>query len=887
MTVADILAKNGITLESTEPGRYYTTCPQCSATRSKEHQKSKVLGVTIENNGSIRFGCNHCNFTGPQKGDGDGCKNFEVTYDYHDADGNFLFQKVRNPPGAKNRFICRRLEGGKWVWNLSGIKIKPLYRLPEIFAAIEAGRAIAVAEGEKDCDNLWRIGLPATCNFDGTTDVIKQPKAKQKWRAEYSGMLRGADVVVLNDHDPPGYAHAEHAARMLVGVAKRVRRLDLAPHWLNIPKGADISDWLDAGHTREELETLIAAAPDYVPSEEAQERRDEKPDEPNAADAEIERLVKLSPFEYEQQRKGVAERLGLRASILDKLVQAERAKLGFNDEGKQGHAISFPEPEPWPEPIDGAALLNALAAAVRKHVVMSTASSHAVALWVLHSWLIDCFVVSPRLCVRSATKGSGKTTLLDALGRVVPRSLRTLNVTPAAVFRMIETYRPTLSIDEADTFLYDSDDLRGILDGNRKGDTVIRTVGDDFEPRAFATFCACAISLIGSLPDTLHDRSIVVDLRRRLRQEKITAFRLDRAGHLEVLACMAARWAQDNAKRVAESDPPMPEGIINREADNWRPLVAIAAVAAGRWPKRISKAMIKAHAAVVAGDETSRLEMLLGDIRNIFREQDNVEISSADLVKALVAIEGRPWAELGKARKPLTQNRLARMLKPLSIAPQHIGQDRTRGYVFDHFLDAFARYLAPEGGAQPFNRSQCDEMGTSDISQPFTAMDGRTVGKCEKPNNDGLVNSWTVAKGETSDSRAKQRAEAPRFRVVGPAPEGAACLQCHSAEGEVLKIKDAREIGSKTETLHRTCAESWFQGDEPDLSWRDLDALANAHIERADAIRDGLNIDKASFAKLNAELRQKLADMGLRPEHIELEFERVMAVVFGDLKKSH
>jgi hypothetical protein len=130
MTVADILAKNGITLESTEPGRYYTTCPQCSATRSKEHQKSKVLGVTIENNGSIRFGCNHCNFTGPQKGDGDGCKNFEVTYDYHDADGNFLFQKVRNPPGAKNRFICRRLEGGKWVWNLSGIKIKPLYRLP-------------------------------------------------------------------------------------------------------------------------------------------------------------------------------------------------------------------------------------------------------------------------------------------------------------------------------------------------------------------------------------------------------------------------------------------------------------------------------------------------------------------------------------------------------------------------------------------------------------------------------------------------------------------------------------------------------------------------------------------------------------------------------------
>jgi hypothetical protein len=65
-------------------------------------------------------------------------------------------------------------------------------------------------------------------------------------------------------------------------------------------------------------------------------------------------------------------------------------------------------------------------------------------------------------------------------------------------------------IDEADTFLYDNDELRGVLNGNRKGSTVLRTVGDDHEPRAFATYSACAIAMIGALPDTLHDRAVTL-----------------------------------------------------------------------------------------------------------------------------------------------------------------------------------------------------------------------------------------------------------------------------------------------------------------------------------------------------------------------------------------
>src|SRR4029077_17848145 len=135
--------------------------------------------------------------------------------------------------------------------------------------------------------------------------------------------------------------------------------------------------------------------------------------------------------------------------------------------------------------------------------------------------------------------------------------------------------------------LSDNEELRGMLNsGHRRGGGVLRIVGEDHAPRAFATYGACAIALIGALPDTLHDRAITIDLKRRLASEKVAAFRSDRAEHLDVLARQARRWTADNAEHVAATDPGMPAGIINRAADNWRPLLAIADVAGGAWPQR-------------------------------------------------------------------------------------------------------------------------------------------------------------------------------------------------------------------------------------------------------------------------------------------------------------
>jgi hypothetical protein len=311
----------------------------------------------------------------------------------------------------------------------------------------------------------------------------------------------------------------------------------------------------------------------------------------------------------------------------------------------------------------------------------------------MHTYLLDCFGISPRLAITSPEKGCGKTTLLDVLLHLVMRPLPTANATASAIFRVVEMQQPTLLIDEADTFLSKNEELRGILNsGHCKGGSVIRTVGEDFEPRAFSTYSACAIALIGKLPATLTDRSVPIELRRRRPDEAIEAFRFDRTGPLTQLGSKAARWAMDHAAHVRGADPDMPASIFNRAADNWRPLLAIADAAGGDWPARARRA-VQSLAATGDEEQSSRVT-LLADIRSIFAERRVDRMASAELVEALVAIEERPWVEW-KGGKAITANGLARVLAPFKIKPGTIrtADGTPKGYVLSQFDDAFARYL--------------------------------------------------------------------------------------------------------------------------------------------------------------------------------------------------
>jgi hypothetical protein len=155
------------------------------------------------------------------------------------------------------------------------------------------------------------------------------------------------------------------------------------------------------------------------------------------------------------------------------------------------------------------------------------------------------------------------------------------------VFRVVEVARPTLLVDEADTFLPGNDELRGVLNsGHRRGGSVIRVVGEAMEVREFSTFAPAAIAMIGHLPGTLADRSIAISLKRKRADEPVDSFRYDRTQELDQLARMCARWAADNIERLRAADPAVPANLYNRAADNWRPLLAIADAAGGEWPRR-------------------------------------------------------------------------------------------------------------------------------------------------------------------------------------------------------------------------------------------------------------------------------------------------------------
>ena len=177
------------------------------------------------------------------------------------------------------------------------------------------------------------------------------------------------------------------------------------------------------------------------------------------------------------------------------------------------------DPEPWPEPVEGADLLSALTKAVRDHLILPAGAAEAVALWIVHAHAHDTASISPILAVTSPTPECGKTTLLTLLSAVVPRPLPASNITTAAIFRAVEKWHPTLLVDEADTFLRDNDDMRGVLNSghNRHAAWVIRTTGDDHEPCRFRTWAPKAIALIGRLPATLESRAIHIELRRSQR----------------------------------------------------------------------------------------------------------------------------------------------------------------------------------------------------------------------------------------------------------------------------------------------------------------------------------------------------------------------------------
>ena len=191
----------------------------------------------------------------------------ERTYDYLNSDRTLRFQVVRFrvPTGAPKKILQRRPDPAipdAWIWNLKGVQ-PSLYRLPELIEA-EPSEWVWIVEGEKDVDRLRDSGLVATCN----------PMGAGKWRKHYNRQLRGRKVAVIPDNDPAGIAHALNVATEVHTTADMVRLLTLP----DVPEKGDVSYWMNAGNTVEELLALLNVALLFEPEPEERESEAESPD---------------------------------------------------------------------------------------------------------------------------------------------------------------------------------------------------------------------------------------------------------------------------------------------------------------------------------------------------------------------------------------------------------------------------------------------------------------------------------------------------------------------------------------------------------------------------------------------------------------------------------
>jgi putative DNA primase/helicase len=438
-------------------------------------------------------------------------------------------------------------------------------------------------------------------------------------------------------------------------------------------------------------------------------------------------------------------------ALIDAAKPGTTSKSAKAAKPKQGRDVQLDDPEPWPVPVNGAALLETIAGTFTRYLALPAHASTAIALWVLHAYAFKAWFTSPFLAITSPVKRCGKTLLLIVLGAIVPRRLFASNVTPAVLFRTIEKYRPTLLIDEADTFIRENDELRGVLNSGHTRTTavVIRAVGDDHDPRAFSTWCAKAVALIGRLPDTLADRAIEITMRRRTVGEHVERLRQDRIeSECASLRRLAARWAVDHLATLQDADPDVPTVLHDRAADCWRPLFAIADRVGGHWPAAAREAA-KAISGVDDEGEQPAAILLLDDVRTIFGPVTQ-DVSSADLVKALRALDSRPWATWGKDDKGLTTHGLARLLKAFTIHPVKIrfGDDTANGYTRRMFEDAWSRYTPLRPEQRNNSNNDGPEPAFLKPEHPKTCSTSENAGST---NNDGLCSSVPLQYGENRE----------------------------------------------------------------------------------------------------------------------------------------
>lgn len=350
---------------------------------------------------------------------------------------------------------------------------------------------------------------------------------------------------------------------------------------------------------------------------------------------------------------------------------------------------------------DGAALVRHVEGFLCSFVVLPAHTVLPLALWVLATFTFESFDAFPYLAITSPTKRCGKTRLLECLELLTHEARRAANPSEAALFRMIEKYKPTLLLDEAETLNgrgERAEYLRALLNaGNRRNASVPRCVGQgaNLDVQEFSIYCPKIVAGIGRFPETVTDRAICVSMQRRKDSEVVSRFLYRIAGPegkaLRERSKLFVSQRRAEIEAAYESaDLPF---LTDRDAEAWQPLFALLAVSdSGRLAelRKCGESLTQSKSSNAEDD--SQAQRLLLDLRAVWPVAERHALT-AELLVRLKAIEESPWAEM-----ELNPRKLARMFRGFGITPATVRADgrNGKGYSREDAEAAFSRYLSPE-----------------------------------------------------------------------------------------------------------------------------------------------------------------------------------------------
>jgi len=427
-----------------------------------------------------------------------------------------------------------------------------------------------------------------------------------------------------------------------------------------------------------------------------------------------------------------------------------------------------------------------------RFIIYPSPHAHAAhALWVLHAHLMHLWDSTPRLAFLSPEPASGKSRALEATEPLVPHPVIAVNVSPAYLFRKVgaEDGPPTILYDEIDTVFGaktkdNNEEVRALLNaGHRRGAVAGRCVtkGKTVETEEIPAYSAVALAGLGWLPDTVLSRSVVVRMRRRKPGEQVESWRQ----RIHIAEGERIRSAIEIWARTIEDItwPDLPAGIEDRDADVWEPLIAVADIVGGEWPKRARKAAVELVTAAKDAEPSLGIQ-LLTDLVTVFGQAD--AMATKAILRALIEMEESPWGDI--RGKPLDERRLAKLLRQYSIKSTsvRIGDETPKGYRRADLADAWASYLTPI----PTPRKSATSATAQHVADaPGVVADNVADNRVE--NRPKTISVAAVA--DVADFRGDKDG---RHHV---------CAQCGANDGQL----DARRNGHQLVWLHRECARFW------------------------------------------------------------------------------